>query len=80
VRPYHEEIGRSNAERDAKKARTDPADQRSDDNCWPERNERDANNIWVDREPQHSRKPNRHESEGIASEGSRPQRGDVDVN
>src|SRR5215467_4634656 len=76
---HHEEIGRSSAERDAKKARTDPADQRCDDNCWPERNKRDANNPRIDREPQHSRNPDRHESKGIASGFSRPQCRDVYV-
>jgi hypothetical protein len=77
--PYYEEVGRKSAERDANKASADAADQRRDDNCWPERNERDRNNIWIDREPQHSRKPNGRESKEIASKGSRPQRRNIDV-
>jgi hypothetical protein len=67
--PYHEEIARSSAEHDAEKARTDPADQRCYYNGWPERNERDADNKWIDRKPQHSRNPDRHESKGIAFRG-----------
>jgi len=76
---YHKKNGRSSAEHDAKKARTDPADQRCNDKCWPERNEWDANNPWIDPEPQRSRNPNGYESKGIASESSGPQRGDIDV-
>jgi hypothetical protein len=77
--PYHEENGRSSTEYDAKKAGTDAADQRRNDKCWPERNERNANNIRIDRKPQHGRNPNRRQSKGIASDSPRPERGDINV-
>jgi hypothetical protein len=48
--PYHEENGQSSTEYDAKKARTARANRHCNNKCWPERNERDANNIRIDRE------------------------------
>jgi hypothetical protein len=75
----HEEVGRSSAENGAKKARTEPADQRSDYNCGKERNELGAHNIWIDAEPQRRSSPGGHESEGGGSDSSRPQRGDIDI-
>jgi hypothetical protein len=65
----------------AKKACTEPADQRCDYDCGKERDELGAYKIWINCEPQGRGNHNGHEGEGegVGSDRSRQQRGDIDA-
>jgi hypothetical protein len=75
----HEECRRSDAERSAKQTCTEAADQRHDHDRGKERNILNARNVGIDGEPERRGNPSRYESEGVGSDGSRPQRRDIDV-
>jgi hypothetical protein len=74
-----EKCGRSNAEHHGKKAGTQSTDQRCDYDRRKERSKLKAMNIRIDGQPQRRGEPNGHESEQVGPNGSRPQRGNIDV-
>src|SRR5262249_5919822 len=74
-----EEHSRGSAEHDTKNPCTESANQRRNYDCWGERNERNAHNVRIDDGPQRRGNRGAQECEGVGPDGSRPQRGDINV-